>query len=108
MHFKVFYTVQKENQIKYGLIKAVSFITVFFKKWLKENRIEMYSTHNKGKSAVAEKFIRTFKNKIYKPMTAVLKNVYFDVLNDIINKYNNTFNRTIKIKPADVKPDSYA
>ena len=68
----------------------------------------MYSTHNKGKSAVAEKFIRTFKNKIYKPMTAVLKNVYFDVLNDIINKYNNTFNRTIKIKPADVKPDSYA
>ena len=68
----------------------------------------MYSTCNKGKSALAEIFIRrTLKNKIYKHMTAASKNVYFDVLNDIINKYNDTFNRTIKTKPTDVKPDSY-
>ena len=67
----------------------------------------MYSTCNKGKSALAEIFIRTLKNKIHKHMTAASKNVYFDVLNDIINKHNDTFNRTIKTEPTDVKPDSY-
>ena len=51
----------------------------------------MYSTHNEGKPVVAERFIRTLKNKIYKHMTAILKNVYFDVLNDIVDKYNNTY-----------------
>ena len=56
----------------------------------------MYSTHNEGKSAVAERFIRTLKNKIYKHMTAVSKNVYFDALDDIFDKYNNTYHRTIK------------
>ena len=55
-----------------------------FKEWLKENHIEMYSTYNEGKSAVAERLIRTLKNKIEKHMTAVSKNVYFDVLNDIV------------------------
>ena len=55
----------------------------------------MYSTYNEGKSVVAERFIKTLKNKIYKHVTAVSKNVYFDVLNDIVNKYNNTFHRTI-------------
>ena len=68
----------------------------------------MYSTYNKGKSVVAEKFIRTLKNKIFKLMAAVSKNIYFDVLDDIVNKYNNTFHRTIKMKPTDVKSDSYA
>ena len=46
----------------------------------------MYSTYNEGKSVVAERFIKTLKNKIYNHMTAVSKNVYFDVLNDIIDK----------------------
>ena len=68
----------------------------------------MHSTHNKGKSVVADRFIRTLKNKIYKHMTAVLKNVYFDILNDSVDKYNNTCHRTIKIKLIDVKPDSHA
>ena len=68
----------------------------------------MYSTHNEGKSVVAERFIRTLKNKIFKHMTAVSKNVYFDVLDDIVNKYNNTVHRTIKMKPIDVTSDSYA
>ena len=54
----------------------------------------MYSTYNEGKSAVAERFIRTLKNKIFKHMTAILKNIYFDVLDDIVNKYNNTIHRT--------------
>ena len=67
----------------------------------------MYSTHNKGKSVVAERFVRTLKNKIFKHMTAISKNVCFDVLDDIVNKYNNAVNRTIKMKPIDVKDDAY-
>ena len=63
----------------------------------------MYSIHNKGKSVVAERFIRTLKNKIYKYMTAISKNVYIDKLDDIVNEYNNTYHRTIKMKPVDVK-----
>ena len=68
----------------------------------------MYSAYNEGKSVVAERFIRTLKNKIFKHMTAISKNVYFDVLDDIVNKYNNTVHRTIKMKPIDVTSDSYA
>ena len=64
----------------------------------------MYSTYNEGKSAVAERLIRTLKNKIDKHMTAVSKNVYFDVLNDIVNKNNNTYHGAIKLKSIDVKP----
>ena len=63
----------------------------------------MYSTYNEGKSVAAERFIRTLKNKIYKHMTAISKNVYVDVLNDIVDEYNNTHHRTIKMKPIDVK-----
>ena len=68
----------------------------------------MHSRHNEGKSIVAERFIRTLKNKIYKDMTAVSKNVYFDVLEDIVDKYNNTYRRTNKMKPIDVKNNSFA
>ena len=78
-----------------------------FKKWLKDNDIEMYSTHNTGKSAVAEGFIRTLKNKIYKHMAAVSKNVYIDKLDDIVNEYNNKFHRTSKMKPFEVKDNTY-
>ena len=70
--------------------------------------IEIYSRYNEGKSVVAERFIRTLENKIFKHMTAVSKNVYFDVLDNIVNKYNNTVHRTIKMKPIDVISDSYA
>ena len=73
---------------------------------VRKNDIEMYSTHNEGKSA-AERFIRTVKNKIYKFMTSVSKNVYIDILNDIVNEYNNTYHRTIKMKPVDVKDNTY-
>ena len=67
----------------------------------------MYSTHNEGKSVVTERFIRTLKNKIYKHMTAISKNVYFDVLDDIVDKYNNSYHSTIKMKPIDVKDDNF-
>ena len=68
----------------------------------------MYWTYNEGKSVVAERFIRFLKNNISKHITAVSKNVYFDVLDDIVNKYNNTVHRSIKMKPIDVTSDSYA
>ena len=68
----------------------------------------MYSAYNEGKSAIAERFITTLKNKIFKHMTTISKNVYFDVLDDIVNKYNNIVHRTIKMKPIDVTSDSYA
>ena len=68
----------------------------------------MYSPYNEGKSAVAERLIRTLKNKIFKHMTAISKNIYFGVLDDIINKCNNTVHRSIKMKPIDVTSDSYA
>ena len=68
----------------------------------------MYSTQNEGKSVVAERFIRTLKNKIFKHVTAVSKMVYFDVLDDIGDKYNNTVHKVIKMKPIDVTDDSYA
>ena len=74
-----------------------------FEKWLSDNDINMYSTYNEGKSVVAERFIRTFKNKLYKHMTATGKNVNYDVLDDVVNKYNNTEHSTIKMKPIDVK-----
>ena len=68
----------------------------------------MYSTHNEGKSVIAERFIRTLKNKIYnKYMTSSSKNVYIDKLDDIFNKYNKTYHRTIKMKPVAVKSNTY-
>ena len=79
-----------------------------FKKWLKDNNIEIHSTHNEGKSVVSEGFIRTLKNKIYRHMTAISKNVYFEVLDDIVGGCNNTYYRTIKMKPKYVKNDSFA
>ena len=67
----------------------------------------MYSTYNKGKSAIVERFIRILKNKIYKYMTLLSKNVYIDKLANIVNKYNNRYHSTIKMKPDDVKSSIY-
>ena len=67
----------------------------------------MYSIHNEGKSVVAERFIRTLKTKIYQFMTSVSKNVYIDKLDDIVDEYNKTYHRAIKIKPIDVNDNTY-
>ena len=67
----------------------------------------MCSTNNEGKSVIAERFMKTLKNKIYKYMTAVLKNVYIDKLDDIVKESNNAYHTTIKMKPVDVKDDMY-
>ena len=63
--------------------------------------------HNEGKSVVAERFIRTLKNKIYKYMTEISKNVYVDKLDDRVNEYNNAYHRKTKMKPVDVKNNTY-
>ena len=76
------------------------------KSWQEKNDIEMYSTHNEGKSVAAERFIRPLKNKIYKYMTSISKIVYLDKLDDIVNKYNNTYHSTIKMKAFDVKSNT--
>ena len=96
---------RKPNKI--WVDKGSEFYNNSFKKWLKDNNIEMYSIHNEGKSVAAERFIRTLKNKIYKYMTAISKNVYINKLDDIVDKYNNTYHRAIKMKPVDVKDNTY-
>ena len=67
----------------------------------------MHPTNNEEKSAVAERFIRMLKSKIYKHMTSISKNVYIDKLDDIVNEYNNAYHSTIKMKPIDVKDNTY-
>ena len=95
----------KSNKI--WVDKGSEFYNRSMKSWLVKNYVEMYSTHNEGKSVIAERFIRTLKNKIYKYMTSLSRNVYIDKLDDIVNKYNNTYHSTIKIKPVDVKSNTY-
>ena len=73
------------------------------KSWLQHNDTEMYSTHNEGKSIGAEKIIRTLKNKICKYMISISRNRYIDKLDNILNKYNNTYHSAIKLNPVDVK-----
>ena len=91
---KLFQKKRKPNKI--WVDQGSEFYNQSFKYFLKINNIEMYSTFNEGKSVVAERFIRTLKNKIFKHMTTISRNVYFDVLDDIANKYNSTFIELLK------------
>ena len=106
--FQIISNSSKRKPNKIWVDQGSEFYNNLFKKWLKDNKIEMYSTHNEGKSVVAERFIRTSKNKICKHMTSISNNVYFDVLDGIIKKNNNTYRSTIKMKLIDVKDDSVA
>ena len=101
--FKKIISNRKPNKI--WVDQGSEFYNKSFKDFLKINNIEMYSTYNEGKSVIAERFIRTLKNMIFKHMTAIQQNIYFDVLDDIVNKYNNTVHRTIKMKPIEVMDD---
>ena len=94
---------RKPNKI--WVDKRSEFYNSSFKKWLKDNDLEMYSTHNEGKSVAAERFIRTLKNKIYKYMTSI-HDFNIDKLDDIVDEYNNTYHRTIRIKPIDVEDNT--
>ena len=73
------------------------------KSFLQSDDIEIYPTYNEGKSVIAKRFIWTLKNKIYNYITLISKYLYNDKLNVIVNKYNNTYHSTIKMKPVDVK-----
>ena len=106
----VFQIISKESKRKTNKIwvnKGSEFYHNSFKKWLKDNDIEMYSTNNEGKSVVTERFIRTLKNKLYKYMTSISKNAYIDKLDDIVKQYNKTYHTSIKMKPVDVKDNTY-
>ena len=107
---KAFQIILKQSNRKSNKIwvdKGSEFYNVFFKKWLRDNDIVMYSTHNEGKSVVAERFIKTLKGKIDKYMTSISKNVHIDKLDNIVDKYNNSYHTTIKMKPIDVKDNTY-
>ena len=67
----------------------------------------MHSTNDEGKSVIAEKFIRALKKKIYKHMTSISKHVQIDKLDYIVKEQNNTYHTSIKIKPVDVKDNTY-
>ena len=95
---------RKPNKI--WVHQGEEFYNHVFKKWLSDNDIIMYSTFTEGKSVVAERFIRTLKNKLFKKMTATGKSVYYDVLDDLVNEYNNIKHITTKMKPKDVKNDT--
>ena len=97
----------KRKLNKIWVDKGSKFYNRSMKLWLEKNDIEMYSTNNEGTSVVAERFIRTLKNKIYKYMTSTSKNVYIDKLDDIVDEYNNKYHRAIKMKPIDVKNSTY-
>ena len=105
--FQIIFKKSNCKPNKIWVDKGSEFYNNSFKKWLKDNDIEMYSTNNKGKSVITERFIRTLKNKIYKYMTSISKNVYIDKLDDIVKKYNNTYHTSVKTKPADVKDNTY-
>ena len=104
MLFKNYWKNVIENQRKYRLTKGAKFTIVLLKN---DSNIELYSIHNEGKSVVAERFLRTLKAKIYKYMTWVSENVYINKLDGIVSEYNNTYHRTIKIKPIDVTDNTY-
>ena len=103
---KIISELRKPNRI--WVDQRGEFYNNVFKSFLKINNIKMYSTYNEGKSAVAERFIRTSKNKTLKRMAAVSKNVYFNLLDDIANKYENAVHRSINMKPINVTSNSYA
>ena len=91
---------------KIWIDQGSEFYNHVFKRFLSNNNIIMYSTYNEGKSVVVERLIRTLKNKLYKHMTATGKNVYYVVLDDVVNEYNNTKHSTIKMKLIDVGDDN--
>ena len=105
-----FQKILKESDRKPNKIwvdKGSEFYNNSFKKWLKDNDIEMYLIYNEGKSVFAERLLRTLKTKTYKYMTSISKNLYINKLNDIVGEYNNTYHRTIKMRPIDVKDNTY-
>ena len=107
MHFKKILSDLNRKPNKIWVDPGSEFYNKSFKDFLKINNIKICSTYNEGKSVVAERLIRTLKNKFFKHMTAISKNVYFDVLDYTVDKYNNAVHETIKMKPIEVMGDYY-
>ena len=105
--FQKFVKVSNRKPSKILVEKGIKFYNRSMKSWLEKIDIGMYSTYNEPKSVVAERFIRTLNNKIYKHMTSISKNVCNDKLDHTVIEYNNTYHSTIKMKPVDVKPSTY-
>ena len=105
--FQIIFKKSNGKPNKIWVDRGSEFYNSSFKKWLKGNDIEMYSTNNEGKSVIAERFIKTLKNKIYKYMRAISKTVYIDKLDDAVKKYNNTYHTSIKMKALDAKDNTY-
>ena len=99
--------IQKESQIKKWVEKGGEFYNRSMKLWLDDNQVEMYLMHNEEKSVVAEGLIRSLKSRVYKYKISISKNVHINKLDDIVNEYNNTYHKTIKMKPIDVKNNTY-
>ena len=96
---------RKQNKI--WVDKGSKLFNRSVKSGLQGNDTEMYSAHNEGKSVAAGRFIRILKNKINKYMTSVSKNVYIDKLDDLVNKYNDKYYDTMKMKSVDVQSSRY-
>ena len=94
--FQSILNTSKRKPNKIWVDQGSEFSNNQFKKWLKDNDISMYSKYNEGESVAAERFIRTLKNKIFRHMISISRNVYFGALDDIVKKYNNTYHSTIK------------
>ena len=98
-------SIGKQNRV--WVNKGSKFFNKSVKSLLQDNDIKLSSTGSEVKSVVSERFIRTLKNEMYNYMNSASKNVNIDKLDDIVNKYNNTYNSTVKMKLSDVKPSTY-
>ena len=87
--------------------KGNKFDNKSIKSWLQDKDIETYSVHNEEKPVFAERFIRTLKSKIYKHTTSILKSVNINKIDNLVDKYNNTYYRTIKMKPIGIKTNTH-
>ena len=105
--FQKFLDESNRKPNKIWVNKGSELYNRLMKSWPEKKTIEMSSIHNKGKSVVAERFIETLKNKIYKYMTSISKNMHIGELDNIANNYNNTYHGKIKMKHVDVKPGIY-
>ena len=106
--FKIFLDEWNNKPNKIWVDKGSEFYNISIKSFLQNNDIEIYSAHNEGKSVVAERFIRTWKKKTkFTNRRLQFCKRYIDKLDDIVNKYTNIYQKTIKMKPVDVKSNTY-
>ena len=87
---------------KLRIDKGTEFLNESFQQYLKNKNIHFYTANNEPKTSVVEQVNRTLKSKLYHYFTAVNSLCYIDVLQDLVDSYNNTFHRSIGHAPATV------